>query len=85
MVGWHHWFNELEIEQAPGDDEGLESLVCCSPWSCKEFDMNEQLNNNKFFGKCKCLVLLKSFLLYASNYLGPILLSLLFTSYFLVY
>ena len=23
------------------------SLVCCSPWGCKESDMTEQLNNNK--------------------------------------
>ena len=32
-------------------------------------------------GKCKSLGLLKSFLSYASNNLGPDLLSLLFTSY----
>jgi len=23
------------------------SLVCCSPWSCKEFDMTYRLNNSK--------------------------------------
>ena len=28
------------------DGEGQGSLVCCSPWSCKESDMTEQLNNN---------------------------------------
>ena len=22
MVGWHHWLNEHEFEQAPGDSEG---------------------------------------------------------------
>ena len=22
MVGWHHWFNEQEFEQAMGDGEG---------------------------------------------------------------
>jgi len=29
-------------KQAPGDDEGQGSLVCCSPWGCKELDMTEQ-------------------------------------------
>ena len=32
-------------EQALGDSEGQGSLVCCSPWGCKELDMTEQLNN----------------------------------------
>ena len=31
MVGWHHWFNGHEIEQALGDGEGQGSLACCSP------------------------------------------------------
>ena len=35
-----------ECEQALGDGEGQGSLACCSPWSCKESDMTEQLNNN---------------------------------------
>ena len=26
MVGWHHWFNGHEFEQAPGDGEGQGSL-----------------------------------------------------------
>ena len=38
MVGWHHRLNEHEFEQAQGDSEGQESLVCCSPWDCKELD-----------------------------------------------
>ena len=37
-----------ESEQAPGNGEGKESLVGCSPWGHKESDMTEQLNNNKF-------------------------------------
>ena len=45
MIGWHHRLNGHEPEQAPGDGEGLGSLACCSPWSCKESDMTEQLNN----------------------------------------
>ena len=45
MVGWHHQLNGHEFEQTPGDSEGQGSLVCCSPWGCKELDMTEQLNN----------------------------------------
>ena len=40
-VGWHHWLDEHEFEQAPGVGEGQGSLVCCSPWGCKESDMTE--------------------------------------------
>ena len=36
MVGWYHWHNGHEFEQTPGDSEGQGSLVCCSPWGCKE-------------------------------------------------
>ena len=32
-----------EFEQAPGDRAGQGSLVCCSPWGCKELDMEEKL------------------------------------------
>ena len=46
MVGWHHQLNGREFEQTPGDGEGQRSLVCCSPWSCKESDTTEQLNKN---------------------------------------
>jgi len=49
MVGWHHQFNGCEFEQALGDDEGQGSLVCCSPWGCKELDETEQLNSHSFF------------------------------------
>ena len=37
MVGWHHWFNGHEFEQALGDGEGQGSLVCCSPWGRKDW------------------------------------------------
>ena len=46
MVGWHHRLDGHEFEQAKGDGEGQGSLVCCSPWGHKEFNMTEQLNNN---------------------------------------
>ena len=42
MVGWHHWLNEHEFEQAPGDGEGQGSLACCSPWGHKELDTTKQ-------------------------------------------
>ena len=46
MVGWHHQLNGHEFEQTPGDSEGQGSLVCCSPWGCKEPDTTEWLNKN---------------------------------------
>ena len=46
MAGWHHLFKGHEFEQTAGDGEGQESLVCYSPWGCKESDMTEQLNNH---------------------------------------
>ena len=30
MVGWHHWLNGHEFEQAPGNSEGQGSLVWCA-------------------------------------------------------
>ena len=47
MVGWHHQLSGHEFGQAPGDGEGQGSLVCCSPWGCKELDMTKRLNSNK--------------------------------------
>ena len=43
MVGWHHQLKGHEFEQAWGEGEGQGSLVCCSPWGCKELDTTEQL------------------------------------------
>ena len=44
MVGWHHWINGHEFEQAPAVGDGQGSLACYSPWGHKESDMNERLN-----------------------------------------
>ena len=42
---WLDGITELnEFEQAPGVGDGQGSLVCCSPWGCKESDTTEQLN-----------------------------------------
>ena len=46
MAGWHHRLDGHELEQALGDSEGQGSLVCCSPWGCKESYMTEQLKSN---------------------------------------
>ena len=45
MVEWHHQLNGHEFQQALGDGKGQGSLVCCSPWGCKQSDTTEQLNN----------------------------------------
>ena len=44
MVGWPHRLDGCEFEQALGVDDGQGSLLCCSPWACKELDITEQLN-----------------------------------------
>ena len=54
MVGWHHWLHGHEFEQALGDGEGQVSLVCCSPWGCKELDTIELLNNEKDWDQKIC-------------------------------
>ena len=46
MVGWRHEVDGREFKQTQGDGEGQGSLACCSPWSQKESDMTEELNNN---------------------------------------
>ena len=53
MVGWHHRLNGHESEQAPGNNEGQGSLVCCSPWGHQESETTEQLNNNETTPPCK--------------------------------
>ena len=44
MVGWHHWLDGHEFEQALGAGDGQRSLACCSPWGGKEADTTERLN-----------------------------------------
>ena len=45
MVGWHHWLNGHEFEQAPEVSDGQGGQVCCNLWGHKESDMTEwQLN-----------------------------------------
>ena len=52
MVGWHHWLHGHEFGQTPGVGDEQGSLVCYSPWGCKEPDSTEQLNwTNMRFSK----------------------------------
>ena len=44
MVGWHHWQDRHETEQALGFGDGQGTLACCSPWDHKESDITERLN-----------------------------------------
>ena len=46
MVGWHHWLDGHEFEQAPGVGGGQGGLACCSPWGRKESDTTEWVNSN---------------------------------------
>ena len=55
MIGWHHWLNGHEFEQALRDGEGQESLACCSPWGHKESDTAELLNNKIYMCVCVCI------------------------------
>ena len=41
MVGWHHRLNGHEFKQSLGVGDGRGSLVCCSPWGCKELHTTE--------------------------------------------
>ena len=41
-VGWHHWLNGHEFEQAVGDSEGQGSLAWCSLWGRKQLDITDQ-------------------------------------------
>ena len=43
MVGWYHWHDGHEFEQALEGGDGQGSLVCCSPWGCKDSDTTERL------------------------------------------
>ena len=42
MVEWHHWLDEHELEQVPGDGDGQGNLACWCPRGHKESDMTEQ-------------------------------------------
>ena len=47
MIGWHHQLYGHEFEQTPGDSEGQESMLFCSPCGCKSWTWlsNWKMNN----------------------------------------
>ena len=51
MVGWHHWLDGHEFEQAPGVGDGQGDLACCSSWGHKESDMTEVTQQQQVLGK----------------------------------
>ena len=54
--GWMaSWLDGHEFEQALGVGDGQGSLVCCSPWGCKELDTTGWLNwLTWFLILCQC-------------------------------
>ena len=64
MVGWHHWLNGHESEQALGHSEGQGSLACCSPWGCKKSDMTEWLNSNNLLENLQSSFFFRGFAFY---------------------
>ena len=52
MVGWHHWLDAHEFEQASGVGDGQGSLACCSSWDHKGSNMTERLNNHHNIAHC---------------------------------
>ena len=55
-----HWPNGHDFEQTLGDGEGQGSLVSCSPWSRKESDTTERLNNKSLLNPWWMLALASS-------------------------
>ena len=53
MVGWHHWLNGREFEQALGVGNGQGRQACCSPWGNKELHITEWLNWTDYMGNNK--------------------------------
>ena len=48
MVGWHHWLNGHEFEQALGVSDRQGGLACWSPWERKMSDKNKRLIWNDY-------------------------------------
>ena len=61
MVRWHHWFNEHEFEQAPGDCEGQGSLGFCRPWGgvAKNWTQLRDWTTTTTRGACVSVIILK--------------------------
>ena len=53
MVGWHHWLNGHEFEQALGVGDGQGSLAWCSPWGHKETQLSNWTELNWMVVECR--------------------------------
>ena len=59
MVGWHHWLNGCEFEQAPGVGDGQGSLACfpgipkTQTWLSNNKSNNKELFNSRKLPGCK--------------------------------
>ena len=68
MVREDHWLNGHEFEQTQADGEGQGRLACFCPWSLKELDATEWLNNNNtsmnilrlLYGEGPCVIVTSS-------------------------
>ena len=49
MVGWHHRLNGHEFEQTLRDSERQGSLMCCSPWGCKQLSNQTTTNSMAYW------------------------------------
>ena len=56
MAGWHHRLSGYEFDQAPGDGEAEESLVCCRSRSHRESNMTERLESVIKTRRCHALL-----------------------------
>ena len=66
-VGWYHWLNGHEFEQAPGDAGGQGSLMWYSPYGLKELDMTEWLNLTEGLRMCYVYNIMIMWSLYIGN------------------
>ena len=71
-VGWHHWLDGHEFDQAPGVSDGQGSLVCCSLRGHKESGMTEWPNWTDqdyivFICKSRCLSVDLSLMFYIAR------------------
>ena len=60
MVGWNHWFDGHEFEQALRVGEGQGGLACCSPWDCRvghdwETELTEHQQEFTGGSDCRCV------------------------------
>ena len=71
VVRWHHHLNIHEFEQVLEDSNGQGSLLCCSPWGCKESDWASEQQQELAF--CvKVLIAFTRALPFWPNYLSKL-------------